>query len=384
MLVVVTDPTGAKQYIQITSSEQLGRNTNGTAADASGTYSFTATMAGHYQFDWIVGNGRDDGKDSSMSVAAPTVTVGGTTYGAPVVLGIAAGLTDTDGSESLALTVSGVPTGAALSAGTSLGGGVWSLTSAQLDGLSLLPGTGYTGTVNLTVTATSTEASNGSTATSTQTIAVTVDATTNSIAGTAAGETLSGSGSTNDVIYGYGGNDTLNGNNGNDILYGGAGNDSLSGGAGNDILYGGSGSDALTGGAGADVFAWSLADRGTSGAPPTDTIADFSVAAVSAGGDLLDLRDLLQGETRTGGTGNLDNYLDFDTTSSAGNTIIRISSSGGFTGGVYNAGAEDQRIVLTGVDVRSAATFGLSASATDSQIIAELLNRGKLVTDPGP
>jgi hypothetical protein len=38
--------------------------------------------------------------------------------------------------------------------------------------------------------------------------------------------------------------------------------------------------------------------------------------------------------------------------------------------------------VLSGVDIRSA--LGLGVGATDSQIIAELLNRGKLLTDvPG-
>ena len=38
-------------------------------------------------------------------------------------------------------------------------------------------------------------------------------------------------------------------------------------------------------------------------------------------------------------------------------------------------------MVLTGVDVRTA--IGLTTAATDSQIIQELLNRGKLIAD-GP
>lgn len=162
--------------------------------------------------------------------------------------------------------------------------------------------------------------------------------------------------------------DTLNGN----------------GGIGNDTLNGGAGSDTLTGGSGADVFAWTLADRGPAGAPPTDTITVFSIAAPAAGGDLLDLRDLLQGEAKAGvSAGNLERYLDFDTTTSAGNTIIHVGSTGGFAGGVYSAAAEDQRIVLTGVDVRSVAAFGLTALATDNDIINQLLQRGKLITD-GP
>jgi len=38
--------------------------------------------------------------------------------------------------------------------------------------------------------------------------------------------------------------------------------------------------------------------------------------------------------------------------------------------------------VLDGVDLR--ASLGLGAGATDNQIIAELINRGKLVTDVPP
>ena len=42
----------------------------------------------------------------------------------------------------------------------------------------------------------------------------------------------------------------------------------------------------------------------------------------------------------------------------------------------------DQTITLEGVNLRSAA-FNLTAAATDTQIIQELINRNKLVTDPG-
>ena len=62
---------------------------------------------------------------------------------------------------------------------------------------------------------------------------------------------------------------------------------------------------------------------------------------------------------------------------------MHISSSGGFAGGTYSAAAEDQRIVLQGVDVRSPGAFGLAPSATDNDVLQQLLQRGKLVTD-GP
>ena len=399
--LAVTDPAGVRQLIQISSSEQVGPNTNGAAVDASGLYQFTATTAGTYSFSWMVLNARDGNKDSSITVDTPTITIGANTYGAPISFPVSGALTDTDGSESLSFTVTGVPAGAGFTAGQNLGGGTWSVTSAELSGLSFLPATGFSGTVNLTLNATATEAGNPLTASASQTIAVTVESTTVSTMGTQAADTLNGAATNdqlkgfdgndvlsgadgNDLLYGDAGNDSLDGGNGLDVLYGGAGNDTLSAGAGNDRLYGGAGNDALTGGAGVDVFAWTLADRGSSGTPAVDTITDFNVAAPAAGGDLLDLRDLLQGEAKAGlSAGTLDKFLDFDTTSSAGNTIIRISSSGGFTGGTYSAGAEDQRIILQGVDLRSAGAFGLNASATDNDIIQQLLQRGKLVTD-GP
>jgi surface adhesion protein len=187
--------------------------------------------------------------------------------------------------------------------------------------------------------------------------------------GGAGNDSLSG-GAGNDLLLGNSGNDSLAGGDGIDELRGGAGNDSLNGGNGADVLVGGAGNDSLTGGAGSDVFRWELADRGAAGMPATDTVADFDNAA---GGDVLDLRDLLQGESLQGGAvGNLTNYLHF--AQSGGNTVIQISASGGFSSG-FNAGAIDQTIVLTGVDVTGAGT------RTDQQIIQDLLTRGKLITD---
>src|SRR5207247_4524245 len=137
----------------------------------------------------------------------------------------------------------------------------------------------------------------------------------------------------------------------------------LTGSSGNDILYVGSANDSLTGGSGADVFAWTLADAGAKGAPAVDTISDFNVASPSAGGDLLDLRDLLQGESNAA----LDKYLEFDTSSVPGSTVIHISSSGGFTAGATwdasHAGSENQRIVLSGVDLPNA--LGLAGGASE-------------------
>ncbi len=179
------------------------------------------------------------------------------------------------------------------------------------------------------------------------------------------------------MLRGLGGNDSLAGGDGSDLLDGGNGADLLAGGDANDLLIGGRDNDVLDGGAGADVFQWRLADAGAAGAPAIDRIDNFDSNNVAANGDVLDLRDLLVAETTSA---TLDRYLDFNV--NGGNTEIRISSTGAFSGGTYSAGSEDQRIVLQGVDIR--ASLGLGVAATDNQIIAELINRGKLITDVPP
>jgi hypothetical protein len=112
-----------------------------------------------------------------------------------------------------------------------------------------------------------------------------------------------------------------------------------------------------------------------------DTITDFDPRAVTAGGDVLDLRDLLSGENTTGGAGNLQNFLDFNVTTTNGvsTTTIRVSPTGGFTNGTYSATADTHEIVLQGVDIR--AGLGLAGTATDNQIITKMIQDGKLLVD---
>ena len=196
------------------------------------------------------------------------------------------------------------------------------------------------------------------------------------INGTRADEILIG-GSTNDTLKGFDGNDALYGNVGTDVLQGGGGHDLLDGGVGNDTLdggfgldrlVGGAGNDLLTGGLGADVFAWKLGNQGLAGSPASDTVTDFDTAS---GSDKLDLRDLLQGEIANPALQNLTNYLHFE--KAGANTIVHVSSSGGFASG-FTSGNEDQTITLQNVDL----TAGFSS---DQQIIQDLLNKGKLITD---
>jgi len=170
------------------------------------------------------------------------------------------------------------------------------------------------------------------------------------------------------------GDNTITGTTGDDVLLGGSSADVISGDAGNDDISGGAGNDTLTGGLGSDVFHWALADAGTTTTPAVDTITDFNTTAAT---DKLDLRDLLPDGLTTGLT--LDNYLHFEYT--GGNTILHISTTGGFgdgnsvsVGSTGNVTSETQTIVLTGVDLRNGLT-------TDHDIIQNLINNQKLITD---
>jgi hypothetical protein len=401
LLVIVTDPAGLKQVFQLSSSEQTGPAPEAGTISATGTFPFTAILSGEYTFSWLVTNSRDDQKPSSMSIASPRFIVNGNSFGQPVPLDIAVQSIDAAAAPSLAIRISGVPAGAALSAGTDLGAGDWALTPAQLAGLQFLPGANFAGTVNLAVSASNVDVLTGILQTVSKSASVTVESASTTAVGTDNPETLTGT-SANDHLQGFAGDDILSGVGGNDILYGDAGNDAISGGLGNDRIFGGAnddalvgdagndritggtGNDRLTGGIGSDTFAWTLSDRGLPGNPATDIIVDFSFAVPATDGDVLDLRDLLIGEAKAGlAAGNLDQFLDFDTTSTPGTTVIRISTAGGFAGGTYSAASEDQRIVLEGVDLRAGAVFGLGAGASDADIVQQLLQRGKLIAD-GP
>ena len=111
------------------------------------------------------------GVADTPTVSVSDVTAEGIT---DIPLDLTAGLTDTDGSETLSLTVSGLPEGATLSAGTDNGDGTWTLSPDDLDGLTLNAPSGFDGVMNLGVTATATE-NDGDTASATTAFTVTVE-----------------------------------------------------------------------------------------------------------------------------------------------------------------------------------------------------------------
>ncbi len=384
VVLLVTDPLGNKQATLVNASE-----VKFPASSISDSFAFTATMDGEYTFQWVLLNGGDRIKDSSLELGAATFTVAGdsTAYGAPVRLPIFAGLMDTDGSETLSVVVAGVPAGGRFTSGTDNGDGSWAFAASELGNLVFLPPAGFSGAIDLRVSAIATESVNGDAAVTQQTVRVTIDQTDSTYTdGSEKAQTISGTtgddlirgyagndtinaGTGDDLVYGGADNDTLRGDAGNDWLYGGQGADTLYGGAGNDVLSGGASNDVLYGGAGADVFKWSLGDQGSTSAPAVDVVKDFSPSQ----GDALDLRDLLIGESHQGiDAGNLADYLSFDFEPGAGGatgaTVIAVKTHGAAMSG------PDQIIRLESIDL-------LGGVSDDQQIIQNLLASGKLITD---
>ena len=211
--------------------------------------------------------------DSSTVGAQDAGTASGA-EGAAVPLDIAATLVDTDLSETLSVTITGVPAGAALSAGTDLGNGTWVLGPGDLEGLTLTAPAAAEFTLSVAVTTTETDG--GASAVTRGSIGVTVtppDPEVDVVSLTVGGHTAEiddryslfhpGDGpqlvalNTDDPVgdgeaivdlstldYDYA-DLTVNGGSGRDHLDGGSGNDILFGNAGNDDLHGKDGDDVL-------------------------------------------------------------------------------------------------------------------------------------------
>lgn len=149
--------------------------------DGSFTYTPNANFSGTDSFTYVAQDAFVSGNVATVTITvnavadAPILNVANSTgfEGAQIPLNIIATLADTDGSESLSITISGVPANVSLSAGTNNGGGSWTLTPSQQTGLTLLAPDDAS--FVLTVQATATEASNGSSASSSALLSVTVN-----------------------------------------------------------------------------------------------------------------------------------------------------------------------------------------------------------------
>ncbi|MBO9507614.1 Ig-like domain-containing protein [Thalassospira sp. A3_1] len=317
-----------------------------SAADLNG---LTITPANDFSgyFDLTVTAKSADGEDVATATDTIRVDVAGVAdaptldlsdaagdEGNAVALDIDAGLTDS--SETLTIIISGVPGGASLSAGTDNGNGTWTLSVAQLSGLTLTPASNYFGTFELTVSAQSRDGSD--TATTTAILLVTIEeevADPNETRwGTEANETFQtgsgndtiGAGGGNDTIWTNAGNDTIWAGNGNDVIYAGDGDDSITGDGGNDYINAGAGNDTVHGGEGTNtIYAGEGNDYVTGGS------GDDKIHA--SGGDNI----IYAGEganTVQTGAGNDTIY-----TGSGNDTIV-----GGDGNNIVNAGEGDNRI----------------------------------------
>ncbi len=159
-------------------------------------------------------------------------------------------------------------------------------------------------------------------------------------------------------------NDTLIGDNNSNILSGLAGNDTLIGGGGNDFLIGGLGGDILTGGSGNDTFIW-LPGGVDADISKMDHVTDFTIDhSASHNSDVLDLSQLLVGESAAGNV--LDQYLSF--AFSGTTTTINISANAG--------GPVVQHVMLDTVNLSTA-----YASTDTATIINGMLNDHALKVD---
>jgi Ca2+-binding RTX toxin-like protein len=157
--------------------------------DGTWTYTPTANYSGAVSFSYSINDGvGSTAGTASLSLAPVSDTpnlsasnASGNENGS-IPLTISSSLVDTDGSETLSIVISGVPTGATLNHGVDNGGGNWTLTSAQLAGLSLTPASGYNGDFNLGVVATATDGA-ATPATASQSILVHVQPGTGGIVG---------------------------------------------------------------------------------------------------------------------------------------------------------------------------------------------------------
>jgi Ca2+-binding RTX toxin-like protein len=211
----------------------------------------------------------------------------------------------TDASETLSITISDIPDGAVLSAGTLNQDGSVTLSTDELTGLQITPAADSNDDFNLTVTATSQDGSD--TATSVSSLAVDVtgvadtpslevsvgDATTSSGSAEVDGVDITG-GSGEDFIAGGAGDDTISTGGEEDWVAAGAGDDVIDGGSGDDRIFAGDGDDVVEGGSGKDFLSGGAGNDVLNGGADSDTF----LIGVGGGNDSID-----------GGTGSKDTIV---------------------------------------------------------------------------
>lgn len=183
-------------------------------------------------------------------------------------------------------------------------------------------------------------------------------------------DTLNG-GAGNDEVYGWTGADSLDGGDGNDFVQGNQGADTISGGEGADTLRGGQDDDRIAGGNGDDLIFGDLGNDSISGGAGQDTVVASAGSDTIDGGTGLDLFVIAaasgtvsrDGPATTvavpGGTSRLIDVdlIRFDTGYVMGSQLVGTGATTngsdgadvlrGTANGVVNAGAGDDRIIVT-------------------------------------
>ncbi|MGH6752434.1 MAG: calcium-binding protein, partial [Bradyrhizobium sp.] len=144
----------------------------------------------------------------------------------PAKLDLSANLTDTDGSETLTVSVSNIPVGVRVTDGlnsftATAGNTSVDVTGWALHGLTVVPPQGFTGDFLLTVNATATDHATLTTG------AVTDSRTVSQVINIVGAVALPTAIATSSNITGSTGNDVLFGGSGNDVLTGGGGTDTF-------------------------------------------------------------------------------------------------------------------------------------------------------------
>ncbi|MEO6093412.1 MAG: NosD domain-containing protein [Novosphingobium sp.] len=167
-------------------------------------------------------------------------------------------------------------------------------------------------------------------------------------------DTLYG-GTGNDRLLGYDGDDLLDGGTGNDTLNGGNGDDTLLGGDGNDLLAGDAGADILTGGLGADTFVYRAADFSTNLAASQDTITDFSAAQ----GDKISLT-AIDANTNTSANDHFT-FIGSQAFHNVAGELRYAAASGGIIvyGDTNGDGITDFQILMIGISTIASSSFTL-------------------------
>jgi len=182
-------PDGAQfQYLVFTATDTGGDTNSNDSSDfyiRSIEFETPGVMEGEDVFGYTMADADGDTASATLTInvenndvtAEPPVLVVDDATGSEdttIALNIDASLTDTDGSETLSVTISGVPDGATLSAGTDNQDGTWTLEPGDLAGLTVTPPANSNEDFTLTVAATSTETASGDTNTVTDTLTVDV------------------------------------------------------------------------------------------------------------------------------------------------------------------------------------------------------------------